>query len=137
MAQATGGGHNCGLEPGYLVLSVLCYVEKIEEEDGTETKDWVAHCLEMDIKGRGDTLEEAEETLKGMVVAQISFARYMDEPGLLYRPAEERYFEIFRGLAAQYLRSYPHEPEMEEGYRVCHVPFSAVEGEVDERYART
>jgi len=136
MARAVGGGHDYGLEPGYLVLSVLCYVERIKEEDGTETKDWVAHCLEMDIKGRGDTPEEAMEALKGMVAAQISFAQYLDEPGLLDRPAEEKYFKLFRRLTAQYLRSYPHVPETAGDYQRYNLPFPADESEVDERYAR-
>jgi len=85
-----------------LSLSVLVYVED---------KYKVAHCLEMDIKGRGANEDEAMEELLSLIEAQVSFAYQKGEPGLIYHPAEQRYFDIFRDLQVKILSSYPKPPK--------------------------
>jgi hypothetical protein len=68
-------------------LSVLGYVE-----DG----EHVALALEMDLRGYGESFEEAFEALKDLVNAQLGFAMYKHgniESAIF--PAEERYFEMY------------------------------------------
>jgi hypothetical protein len=86
-----------------LSLSVLFYVE-----DGYN----VAHCLEMDLKGRGETEDEAMGELATLIGAQVSFAYQKGEPGLIYHPAEKRFFDIFRDLQVRILSSYPNPPKL-------------------------
>ena len=53
------------------------------EEDG----DYVAHALEMDIIGVGDSWKEALEVLKGVVEAHVSVAQDLGDDSVLFRPA--------------------------------------------------
>ena len=48
-----------------VTINVLGYME-----DG----DWIAHALEMDLVGVGDSFEEAIEALNEFIEAQVSFA---------------------------------------------------------------
>lgn len=75
-----------------IFVSILGY----REED-----EWVALALEMDLRGFGTTFEEAFEQLMSSVEAQISFARYKNEPGLIWHPAEKRYFDVFDRVRKQ------------------------------------
>jgi len=74
-------------KPHTIFLSILGY-----KEDG----DFVALCLEMDLRGWGDSFEEAEEELIGMINAQISFAIQENDLSLLDHPAEEKYWHLFK-----------------------------------------
>lgn len=123
-----------GLEPRFIVLSILGYTEKQEGKDGVEVEEHVAHCLEMDLKGRGDTFEEAEQALEGMIQAQLSFAKQMNKPGLIYRPADSWYFVRFAELVADFLRSFPRRPTAGD-FQAYHLPLPSVEDEVGEKYA--
>ena len=67
-------------------LSVLGYIE-----DG----EWVALALDMDLRGYGATPEAAESELMDLVRAQFSFAASREEPGLLWFPAERKYWKMF------------------------------------------
>jgi len=58
-----------------------------------EGGQFVAHALEMDLLGYGRTRNAAVKELRGLVKAQISFARNMDDDSLLLFPAEREYFE--------------------------------------------
>lgn len=60
-----------------------------------ENGEWVALALEMDLRGFGKTFEDALDQLMESVEAQISFARYKNEPGLIWHPAEKKYFDLF------------------------------------------
>lgn len=64
--------------PG-VTFSVLGY-----QEDG----EWVALALEMDLRGYGDTFEQALEDLEDLVAMQIGFAQFKGQPDLIWRPAE-------------------------------------------------
>ncbi len=73
-----------------MTLSILIR----QEED-----QYVAHCLEMDLKGRGSSEEESVSELMDLVVMQVSFAFHKKEPGLLYHPAEKEFFDLFSDQA--------------------------------------
>ena len=68
-------------------ISILGY-----QEEG----EWVAHALEMDLIGIGDTWEEARAELVGTVHAHISIARDKNDPSLLFRLAPEELLEKYR-----------------------------------------
>lgn len=68
-------------------LNILGY-----REDG----DWVALALEMDLRGYGETWDEALNELRDLVLMQISFAHFKGQPELTWRSAEDKYWERFR-----------------------------------------
>lgn len=82
--------------PCVINLSVLGY----REDD-----EWVALALEMDLRGYGETFEDAIDDLKDHVAMQISFARFKHDPDLIFRSAESRYFEIFSALQQDAMRA--------------------------------
>jgi hypothetical protein len=71
-----------------LNLRVLVY-----QEDG----EFFARCLEMDLIGCGDNSEKALEELRSNIEAQITFAVYKNDDGLIAFPAEKTYFERWDG----------------------------------------
>lgn len=68
-------------------LSILGY-----QDEG----EWVALALEMDLRGYGDTWEEALDDLRDLVLMQISFAHFKGQPELIWKSAEESYWQMFR-----------------------------------------
>ena len=68
-------------------ISILGYIE-----DGYQ----VAHALEMDVIGVGDTWGEALGELAENIRAQVSFARYREDASLIFQPAPPEMFERFR-----------------------------------------
>ena len=83
-----------------LSLRVLGYPED-------DSDKWVAHCLEMDLLGYGDSFEEAFKDLGDLVRMQVSFALFKGQRSLLHNPAPARYFEIFNRLSDEYWSNYP------------------------------
>ena len=77
-------------------VSVLGYME-----DG----QWVAHALEMDVIGVGDTWEGACAELKENIIAHVSFAKYLGDESLILQPAPPRLFERFRQAQKAELQS--------------------------------
>jgi hypothetical protein len=81
------------------------------EEEG----EWVALALEMDLRGYGDTFEAAVEDLSDLVLMQISFSAFKDEPQLLWRPADPVYWELYAEARRQRIellgREIPDSPE--------------------------
>ena len=102
-------------------LSVLGY-----EEDGLH----VAHCLEMDLKGRGESNEEALEDLLDLIRMQITFALEKGEPGLIYHPAESKYFRAHQMLRRTVLQSYPENPSYGGKYLLNEIPMAEIDREV-------
>ena len=90
-----------------LQVSVLFYIENGQ---------YAAHCLEMDLRGWGNSFKEAKEELVGMIRAQVSFALQMRDISLLDRPADEKYFRLFRETKARALRAYPKTPAKSSTY---------------------
>lgn len=69
-----------------LTVKVLGYFE-----DG----EWVAHALELDLVGTGDSFEAASEELKGAIDAQVSFAIEQGNVDLIFKSAPKKYWTIY------------------------------------------
>ena len=68
-----------------------------------QEKEWNAIALEMDIWGRGKTLQEAHDELKDLVLMQISFALHQGKPEMIWRDADPVYFQHFADAVARQL----------------------------------
>jgi len=62
-------------------------------EDGV----WYAHAWEMDIIASGPSFEEAASELEVLVQAQVNFAAFRRNPGLLWHPAPKEVAAKFYG----------------------------------------
>ena len=60
-----------------------------------EDEEWCALALEMDLRGYGQTFDDALEDLHESMAMQISFCRFKGEPDMIFRPAEPVYFSLF------------------------------------------
>jgi len=60
-----------------------------------QEREWNAIALEMDIWGRGKTLQKAYEELEDLVLMQISFAIYQGKPEMIWRNVDPIYFQHF------------------------------------------
>jgi hypothetical protein len=70
-----------------------------------EDKEWVARSLELDLLGYGKTWEEAVEELKAAILAQMSFARKMNDDSLLPFPADKEYFDRWEDAQRKAIRA--------------------------------
>lgn len=86
-----------GYTPG-TALRILGYFDK-------EENAWVALALEMDIRGYGETIDDALNELRDLVSAQISFAYAKKDPGLVHFPAERKYFDIYEEVQQKIIHS--------------------------------
>ena len=87
MTHTTNEATTAKPEYSEATLSILGYREEGE---------WVALALEMDLRGYGETWEEALEELKDVVLMQINFAHFKEHPEMIWKDAEERYWRMFR-----------------------------------------
>ena len=66
-----------------------------------EGKEWVAHCLDLDLVETGDTADTAMDALAEAVGTQLWYARTNDNFAHLFQPAPretwQRFGEILRG----------------------------------------
>lgn len=88
------------IKPEYLeaTLNILGYREEGE---------WVALALEMDLRGYGDSWEAALDELGDLVLMQISFAHSKNQPEMIWRDAEDQYWQMFREVQrAQLFRAF-------------------------------
>jgi hypothetical protein len=67
----------------------LCLRAIIYKEDGS----YHARCLEMDLLGVGASEKDALRELTGLIEAQIQFAVFKNDDGLLLFPADKEFFE--------------------------------------------
>jgi hypothetical protein len=67
-----------------ITLNVLGY-----QEEG----EWVALALEMDLRGYGETFDEAFADLGDLVRMQIAFSRFKGQPELIWKAADPIWFE--------------------------------------------
>ena len=89
------------------------------EEDG----QWCALALEMDLRGYGETFEEALKDLDECVKMQISFARFKDNTELIFHPAEQKYFELFARAQKQYIEARAlGKPTVQNEYIAAGIP---------------
>lgn len=56
---------------------------------------WIAHCLEFDLLGDGETREAALEQLAQAIRIQLEATRDYGNPANLFAPAEGKYFRMF------------------------------------------
>ena len=67
-------------------VSVLGY-----REDG----HWCALALEMDLRGYGQSFDEALQDLRENMSMQIGFALFRNEPGMILFPSDLVYFSLY------------------------------------------
>ena len=84
------------MEHQAITLNVLGY------QEGDE---WVALALEMDIRGYGETFDQAFDDLADLVGIQISFSRFKKKPDLIWKAAEPIWFERFAAVRRDYLEA--------------------------------
>jgi len=56
---------------------------------------WTALALEMDLRGYGPTVEAANNDLREMLMAQVSFAVQMGHPESVWNRAADEYWRMF------------------------------------------
>ena len=67
-------------------VSVLGY-----REDG----QWCALALEMDLRGYGQSFDEAVKDLRDSMTMQIGFSIFKNEPAMIFHPADPLYFSLY------------------------------------------
>jgi hypothetical protein len=56
---------------------------------------WVAHCLEFDLCGDGDTQAEALESMTAAIICQVENAVENENAADLFNPADGKFFRMF------------------------------------------
>jgi hypothetical protein len=69
----------------YYDLSIRVLIYKEDDQ-------FVAHALELDILGYGDSEDEAKKELKDLVASQLSFASCVGKPDIVTFPAPKEFF---------------------------------------------
>jgi hypothetical protein len=72
----------------YYDLSIRVLVYK-------EDRQFVAHALELDILGYGDTESAAKKNLEGLVANQLSFAACIGKPEVVKFSAPKEFFDLW------------------------------------------
>lgn len=70
----------------YYDLSIRVLVYKEDDR-------FVAHALELDILGYGDTEREAKKELESLLANQLSFAACLEKPEIVNFPAPQEFFD--------------------------------------------
>jgi len=99
-------------DPQEIILNVLGY----QEDD-----EWIALALEMDLRGYGATFDEAIKDLIDLVTMQIGFALFKNQPSMIFKPAEPRYFLLYQELRDQRIQSFGQKTD-EEDFAIRGVP---------------
>ncbi|MCH7987777.1 MAG: hypothetical protein IID46_01360 [Planctomycetes bacterium] len=60
-----------------------------------EQDRWIAHCLEFDLMGDGETQPEALESLSEAISLQIDASLVHNNPENLFTPAEGKFLHLF------------------------------------------
>lgn len=60
-----------------------------------EEGNWIAHCLEFDLVGDGDTIQMALERLTEAIFIQVETSVEYDNRANLFTPADGKYLEMF------------------------------------------
>lgn len=77
------------MKPFHIPLRVVFY---------REDEAWIAHCLEFDLVGDGDTREAALQSLAEAIGLQLEASVEHDNPRNLFRPAPGEFFQMFAEL---------------------------------------
>ena len=84
-----------------MTISVLGY---------REDESWCALGLEVDLLGHGKTFDEACKDLADLILMQIGFAEYKNQPEMIWHPADPIYFHRFAEQRNHQLHSLAHGP---------------------------
>jgi len=76
-----------------------------------EEGEWAALALEMDLRGYGETFEQALAELADLMAMQIGFAQFKGQPDLVWKPAEPVWFQLFSDMRRQLLESLLREQD--------------------------
>lgn len=60
-----------------------------------EEQRWVAHCLEFDLLGDGDTRHDAFQSLSQAIITQVKASLKHKCMASLFTPAEGKYFKMY------------------------------------------
>ena len=71
-----------------------------------EDDEWCALCLEMDLRGYGDSFDSAMDELYHAIVSQFTFAVQMNNPDLLSFGAEEEYHVLYARVQQEAMSDY-------------------------------
>ena len=83
-----------------------------------EDECWIAHCLEMDIIGHGDTAEEAARCLDGAIKCHLKAA--FDDGVDLFRPAPREIQEMYlKSIEIQARKDSKSPPEFNKQLEVA------------------
>ena len=90
-------------------MDAHCYDLSIRVLLYKEGKSYVAHALELDLLGYGDTEAQARKELEDALECQMSFATQKSQPEMLNHPAPKEFFDrwekahgaALRGLLAK------------------------------------
>lgn len=67
---------------------------------------YIAHCLEFDIVGQGQTIEEAKKELAELIFEQIQYATEIDvEDKSLFHPAPQKYWDDVRYIVSKRIKN--------------------------------
>ena len=87
-----------------------------------------ALALEMDLRGYGDTFEEAKEDLRVAVERQLAFAIQMKNPEMALFPAEQKYFDLYNDTFAKAFAGNANPDTFDDGreYGLSFMPIQGV-----------
>lgn len=60
-----------------------------------EDDQWCALALEMDLRGYGQSFDEAVKDLRDSMTMQIGFSIFKNEPAMIFYPADPLYFSLY------------------------------------------
>lgn len=91
-----------------------------------EAEDYVALALEMDLRGYGNSFEEALRDLDELIVMQLSFALYKHGTiDMAMRPAEAIYFERFAEARREAILARDHGSGQE--FSAASIPYPSLD----------
>jgi len=93
-------------------LRVIVYLD-------SDSNEWVAHVLEFDIVGTGDTPELAQEQLRDAIDCHVSFC--LQEEMSPMSPAPKRLFDIWNGVQAREISQ--SDKVSSKDYRLSSIPY--------------
>ena len=119
------------VEKPRICLDVTINVLGYQEDDA-----WVALALEMDLRGYGETFEDALNELMDCIASQISFAEFKGQPDMVFHPAAPEYYGLFAQVRGDKLRSlaqFHHENVSE--YQVAGIPIPSAHIIAEHKFA--
>ena len=102
-----------------------------------ENKKYVAHALEMDLEGYGQSHKQAEKKLIDLIKIQISFAIFKNDPSLIYFPAEPGYFITYEQIKEKKLKSFIKGYEQDTDYSILDIPLNMLDIPKTNSYAQS